>query len=95
MAGGRVALGVLALEQSLGPAVAALLSQIPANRRTTMVKDDRAGRKRDSSAGVEQPPAQIDVIARHAKAGVEATEAQKIIPANGHVAAGDVLGLTV
>ena len=52
----------LSLEQSLGPAVAALLTQVPAHRVAAMVVDLRGGREPDPSAEVQQPPADVDVV---------------------------------
>ena len=45
--------------------------------------------------GLEQAPADVDIVSRHAELGVETAHVFECLLAEGHVAAGDVLGLAV
>src|SRR5579884_1254991 len=86
---------MLALEQRLGLAVAALLAQIRAHGPAPVMPDDRARAERDPFARVEQPPAHVDVVAGRAELRIKAADRLEVALADRHVAAGDVLGLAV
>ena len=59
------------------------------------MQDDRAGAEAECPAGLLQAPADVDVVAGDPELLVEAADRLQGRLAEGHVAAGDVLGLAV
>ena len=85
----------LAFQQRLGPAVPALLSPVGQHRVAPVVPDQGGRAEAERPARVLEPPADVDIVARGAKARVEPVyRAQRVGPER-HVAAGYVLGLVV
>src|SRR5439155_26774920 len=76
----------------LGGAIPLLLFEISTDGAATMVPDNGAGGESDRLAAIEQSPADIDVVAGLAELGIEAPHRQQRRAAEGHVAAGYVLG---
>ena len=83
---------MLSLEQRLGLAVAPLLAEIGADRTAAMMQDHRARTEGDVLAGVKQPPADVDIVARGTELRIEAADLLQRWPVDRHVAAGHVLG---
>src|SRR6187455_1544656 len=92
---GVVPLRPLALEQRLGPAVLPLLLQKRAHRTSSVMPDNRSRAETERETLLLQPPADIDVVARDPELLVEAVDRLEACLSEGHVAAGDVLGLPV
>ena len=87
-----VLLGPLALEQRLGPAVAALLAQVAADGVAALVPDHRRGREADRPARSPAGASRGRRRRRRRGSGIEAAEAVEAPTAERHVAARDVLG---
>src|SRR5262245_32272903 len=79
-------------EEGLGLSVARLLAQVSARILPPMMPDERPGSEGDPITGLLQTPANIDIIAGLAKQGIEAVDCQEGVAAEGHVAAGNMLG---
>jgi hypothetical protein len=65
------------LNQSLAPAVAPLLSQIPCDCSTWVMPDQRRRLKANLPASIEEAPAEVDVVAGEGIDGVEPSELLK------------------
>src|SRR5438309_2904163 len=90
-----VALRPLVLEERLSGPVPALLPPEGRNTRPAMVPDDRAGAEPQRPSSFLQPPADVHVVAGRTEPRVEPTDRNERVAPEGHVAAGDVLGLPV
>ena len=86
------AVGMLEAEQGLGVAVAGLLPQVGAGRLAAVVPDHRRRRERDPVTGCLQTPTDVNIVAGAAELRIEAVDRQQGLAAEGHVAAGYVLG---
>src|ERR1041385_3558093 len=84
-------LWMAAHEHGFGFAIAVLLAQVIAHRRTAIMPDKTSGAEPDLISALLQPPADVHVISGFAKERVEATELQKCPSIKRHVAAGNVL----
>src|SRR5438552_14108749 len=74
-------------DKSLRTAVAALLADERTNAVAAVVQDLRGRRERDRAAAVEEPPTDVDVVARRAVDRVEAANLLEVPAAEGHIAA--------
>ena len=92
---GGVLLRPLALQLGLGSAVAPLLAPVSAHRLAAVVPNDGGRAEAERQPSLAQPPADVHVVAGRVESGVEAADLLQRLPAKGHVAAGDVLGLLV
>src|SRR6266568_7024605 len=88
-------LRVLADQHGLGLAVAELLFEIGADGRAAIVPDESRGAEADLIASLLQAPAEIDVVSGPAEDGIEAADFSQSPFVEGHIAAGDVLGLAI
>src|SRR5579884_3285846 len=83
---------MLGIDERLCLAIAALLVDVGLRRVAAEMPDRRRRAEADDMAGVLKPPADIDVVAGRAIDRVEAAQPEQRVAAEGHVAAGDVLG---
>ena len=83
------------MKHRFSAAVAGLLFEIGANRAAAMVPDLSGRGEADFFPGVEQSPADVNIIAGLAEARIEAAYVEQCLAAERHVAAGDVLGIAV
>ena len=84
--------GVLGVEQGLGLAIAGLLPEVRTRVLAAVVPDERPRREGDQEPLVLEPPADVHIVAGLAKLGIEPVDRLEGLTAEGHVAAGDVLG---
>ena len=82
-------------QHRLGLAVAALLAQVGPERRTPVMPDERRRAEADAVAAFLQAPANVHVVAGAMENGIEAADLHQGPFVKGHVAAGNVFGLTV
>ena len=82
-------------EQGFGPAIAALLTQKGANRKTPVMPNHRTWNKLQFSALFTQSPAHIHIIARRLELRTEAANRLQRWLANRQIAARQVLGFFV
>ena len=88
-------LRVLAHQQGFRFAVAGLLLQVSADRGTPVVPDKTGVTESELAASLLQTPADIHVVTRRAKHRIEPADFLQRPFVKHHVAAGNVLGLTV
>src|SRR4030095_10688716 len=79
----------------LGLAVSELLPEIAPHRVPAPVGDHGSRAEPERLSGVLQAPADVDVVPGGPELLVEAADPLQRRPAEGHVAAGEVLGLAV
>src|SRR5579859_1115291 len=79
-------------QHRLGAAVPLLLADVTADRVSSMMPDECRRRVTDAQACVQESPADIDVVPRHAELLIEPTQREQAFAIEGEVAAGDMLG---
>src|SRR5258707_10721234 len=95
IAEGIIFLRPLPFQQGLGLPVVLLLLPIGTHRVAAMMPDHSSRAETQRPAALLQPPADIDIIARNAKLGIEAADRLKAGFTKGHVAAWNVFRLLI
>src|SRR5262245_20933016 len=90
-----VVFGMFADEKRLGFAITNLLPQISPDVGPPIVPDEPSVAETNFETGILQPPAKIHIISGLAENWIEHSALLECGLTNGHVATGNVLGLTI
>src|SRR5919199_6177963 len=90
-----VLLGPLLFEQGLRLSIAALLLPVGAHRVAPVMPDHGGGAEPERPATLLQAPADVDIVAGDAVAGIKPSDRLQRLLAEGHIAARNMLRLAV
>src|SRR5262245_56089138 len=84
-----------ALQHRFGAAVSHLLLQVSLQGVAPVMPDCGSGVEADGSALLDQSPTQVDVVSCRSELRVAAANCEQGVASEGHVAAWDMLGLSI